>query len=48
MIIDHTTPKAITLAAGPHNEDPDKIMGNTPKAAAIAVRKMGRNLLFPA
>ena len=39
---------AITLASGLHKLDPDKIMGVTPTAAAIVVRKIGRRRRWPA
>ncbi|MPM45838.1 hypothetical protein SDC9_92530 [bioreactor metagenome] len=43
----HVTPKAITLAMGLQSDEPERIIGNTPTAAAIAVRKTGRKRRFP-
>jgi hypothetical protein len=41
-------PKAITLASGDQRLDPERIMGTTPTAAAIVVRKIGRKRRSPA
>jgi len=41
-------PTAITLASGLHKLDPATIIGVTPTAAAIVVRKMGRSRRSPA
>ena len=38
----------MTLASGLHMGEPDKIMGSTPMAAAMVVRKMGRSRRLPA
>src|ERR1039458_3913025 len=46
--IDPTRPKAMTLAMGDHMLDPEIIIGTTPTAAAIEVRKIGRNRRSPA
>src|ERR1035438_4530391 len=46
--IEPTNPKAIALPSGDHMLEPERIMGVTPTAAAIVVRKMGRNLRSPA
>jgi hypothetical protein len=46
--IEEISPTAITLASGLHKLDPEIIMGVTPTAAAIVVRKMGRRRRSPA
>jgi hypothetical protein len=38
----------MTLASGDHMLDPERIIGVTPTAAAIEVRKMGRKRRSPA
>ena len=43
-----TRPKHITVPSGSHNDDPEVISGITPTAAALAVRKIGLILRFPA
>ena len=46
--MEETSPTAITLASGPHKLDPERIIGETPTAAAIVVRKIGRKRRSPA
>jgi hypothetical protein len=46
--IENRRPKAITLANGLQRLDPEIIIGVTPTAAAMVVRKMGRSRLAPA
>jgi hypothetical protein len=46
--IEKTRPKAMTLARGLQRLDPERIIGVTPTAAAIVVRKIGRSRRAPA
>ncbi|MFZ0284584.1 MAG: hypothetical protein WAL32_05095, partial [Terriglobales bacterium] len=45
--IDPSSPKAITLANGDHMLEREMIIGVTPTAAAMVVRKIGRSLRSP-
>ena len=46
--MEQISPTAMTLASGLHKLDPERIIGSTPTAAAIVVRKMGRRRRSPA
>jgi hypothetical protein len=47
-IIEKTSPKAVTAPSGPHRVEPEAIIGITPTAAAMEVRKIGRMRRLPA
>ena len=48
ITIDQRIPTENTLASGAQSGEPEMIIGNTPTAAAIEVRKIGRILRRPA
>ena len=46
--IEPTSPNAIALPSGDHMLEPDRIIGVTPTAAAMVVKKIGLSLRSPA